>query len=292
MLSNQSIALTPLFPNLTAPLTYQLISGGGSLNTSTGVYAPGAFTGTTTLRATDAAGKTEENTVKVTTYAAMTLAETGITYYCRMGEASGNIVSSAVADTAIAGGATITYSQAGAINGDSNTAISLNGGYFTTTSSFNLSGQNVSFDVWVKRNAAGTFQTVFSHGTNTPGNGMHLALTNTNVIRFSLYGGGAQDLDSPTASETDTVNYHHYAMTYEAATQRRVMYKDGVEITSISGVPYGNASATSFRIGEYVWSPGAALNAVVDEMAIYLGSVLTPAQVLRHYQAGKGMLFQ
>jgi Concanavalin A-like lectin/glucanases superfamily len=292
MLSNQAIALTPLFPNLTAPLTYQLIAGGGTLDTNTGVYAPGAFTGTASVRATDATGKREDNTVKVTTYAAMTLAEPGISYYYRMGEASGSIASSATADTAAAGGGTITYAQAGAIAGDSNNAILVNGGYFTTGASVNLSGQNVSFDVWVKRNVAGTFQTVFSHGTNTTGLGMHLALTDTNYIRYSFYGGGLQDLDSPTASETDTTSYHHFTVTYETATQRRVVYKDGLQIATISGVGYGNATATSFRIGDYVWGAGAALSAVVDEMTIYIGTVLTPAQALRHYRAGKGLLFQ
>lgn len=292
MLSNQAVSLAPLFPNLTAPLTYQLLSGGGSLDTNTGVYSPGVFTGKATVTATDASGKAATNSILVTTYAAMTLAEPGLSYYYRMGEASGSLTSSATADTAAAGGSTITYAQTGAIAGDTNGAIFMNGGYFTTTASVNLAGQNISFDVWVKRNATGTFQTIFSHGTNTTANGMHLALTDTNFVRYSLYGGGGNDLNSPTASETDTINYHHFAVTYEAAGSRRIIYKDGVEITTISGFSYGNASATSFRIGEYVWGAGAALSGTVDEMTIYVGTVLKPEQVLRHYRAGKGQLFQ
>ena len=289
MLSNQSIAMSPLFPTLTTPLSYQLVSGGGTLDASSGVYSPGAFTGTSTVKATESTGRTATGTVIVTTYSAMTLAEPGLVFYFRMGEAAGNISNSVVADTATAGGSTITYSQAGAITGDANTAIAVNGGYFTTTASVNLSGQNVSVDVWVKRQVTGAFHTVFSHGTNTTGNGMHLAISNTNVLRYSLYG---VDLDSPTASETDITAYHHYVVTYEAAATKRTIYKDGVEITSVNSPAYGYASPSSFRFGDYIWSAGGGpLNGVIDEMTIYVGSVLTPAQVLRHYRAGKGMLF-
>lgn len=289
MLANQSIALTPMFPGLTPPISYQLVSGGGSLDASTGVYSPGAFTGNSTVKATDANARSATGTVTVTTYPALILAEPGVTFYFRMGEASGNVTNSVVADTATAGGSTITYAQPGAIAGDANTAIAVNGGYFTTTASVNLLGQNVSFDVWVKRQVTGVFHTVFSHGTNTTGNGMHLAISNTNFLRYSLYG---VDLDSPTASETDTTTFHHFAVTYEAATTKRTIYKDGVEVTSVSGTAYGYASASSFRFGDYVWSAGGGpLNGVIDEMSIYVGSVLTPAQVLRHYRAGKGQLF-
>ncbi|KHD89396.1 MAG: hypothetical protein OM95_03220 [Bdellovibrio sp. ArHS] len=46
---------------------YSLVSGPGSINAVTGVYSPGGSSGTAVLRVTDAAGKTSDQTVTVTT---------------------------------------------------------------------------------------------------------------------------------------------------------------------------------------------------------------------------------
>lgn len=291
MLNNQSVSVAAAFSGLNGALTYELLSGGGTLNASTGVYSPGSFTGAAKIKATDSSGNTLTCTINVTTYAALMLAETGLSYYYRLGENSGNVTSSATVDTAVSGGGTITYNQAGAIAGDTNTAVTLNGGYFTTTATLILQNQNFSMELWVKRTIAGAFHTTISHGSGTSGAGLHLALTNGNVLRLSFTGGG-YDLDAPGTTETDTSAYHHYAFTYNAANSERIIYKDGVRMASVSGLAYIAAAASSIRIGAYAWDGGTPLAGSVDEVAIYNGTLLTPAQALRHYRAGTAQLFQ
>lgn len=290
MLSNQSVSVAPLFSDMSGTLTYELQAGGGIINSATGIYSPGAFTGTATIGAKNANTALSRN-LTVTTYAAMTLAEPGISYYYRMGEASGTLASAATADAAVSGGGTITYNQTGAIIGDSNTAVLLNGGYFTSGAAINLLNQSFSMELWVKRNVAGAFHTAISHGSGSNGAGLHLAFTNLNVLRVSFTGGG-YDLDAPGTTETDTTSFHHYALTYNTTNAERIIYKDGVPVVSAAAIAYTAAAASSIRIGAYAWDGGTPLAGTVDEVAVFKGTILTPAQVLRHYRAGTAQLFQ
>jgi len=87
-----------------------------------------------------------------------------------------------------------------------------------------LANANFSISSWVKRSSAtGTFDPVIGQGTNSANNGLHFTYRPSNVFTCAFWG---NDLDT-TVTYTDT-GWHFFECTYNAATNTRVLYVDGV----------------------------------------------------------------
>jgi glucose/arabinose dehydrogenase len=213
-------------------------------------------------------------------YLATVTADHPIAYW-RLGENSGTtaIDQTGAHPGSYTGGA--TFGVAGALTGDANTAVTLNGTSqyvsVSDSSAFRFSGTSpFSAEIWFKHTPDATYRRIFS-AENAAGQGWQVYsqngsfgfLRNPNEI-----GSGV-----PIAS-----GWHHFVATYDGSTMHA--YLDGGEFGG-SGVTATNAmpSDSTFFIGRYGGANVSQFNGSVDEAAIY-NYALTPAQVFGHYLAG------
>lgn len=256
---------------------------------ATGATGPTGATGTGTAGATGATGGTgptgatgATGTSGLTTgYAATIAATTGLIAYWRLGDLTGT--------TATDNGGTypgtytgsFTLAQTGAIFGDANKAVAMNGtGYVVMPNNAALHpGNTFSFEVWWKRLAAGATECLWS---STVVGDIYLGFTAADKLR--IRDKGTSDVFVTTAAFTDTASYHHIVFTKAGAVSH--IYVDGIDqagtttdatIVAGSGAPFLFADA----------GPGENATGTGDEAALY-SVALTSAQVRTHYILGVG----
>lgn len=218
-------------------------------------------------------------------YRDVILATPGLVAYWRLGEASGNPQDSAGTNhvTTVAG--TPTYSVAGALVGDSNTAITFDG---TTTeglsvpdaTALDLGNAPFTIEMWVKRAGAARNDTALHKGTNAYGVGFDAT---DNFWKLSKTGVGR--ISRANTAITDGI-WHHVVVTRSATgAGGTLIYVDGVEghtdDVSIDAALVDTAAVLEIGL-ETGWT---GFLGTLDEIAIY-NSVLTAAQVSAHYRAG------
>lgn len=92
--------------------------------------------------------------------------------------------------------------------------------------------------------------------------------------------GGDRSIDAP-GSYNDGA-YHHVVATWDGATGAMVLYVDAVAVGTLAGVAGAITGAAAWWFG----ANAISYNGRINNMAVY-GSVLSPAQVLAHYNAGR-----
>ncbi len=201
----------------------------------------------------------------------------------RLGDTTGIIATDAAGTRTGWYGGTLTRGVAGAIVGDPNGAVSLDGtsGYVGVPSSSvpGLANGPLSVEFWVKRKTATGNQAIIDGG---PGSYQIDFATGTNKLTVAKDGGG--NIVTETGTTTDTTTWHHFVFTKNGAAVK--LYKDGVDVTgTVTNQTLTNAT-TNLWIGK--WNDGTRFgNLVIDEVALY-NKVLTPAQVAAHRSAGLG----
>ncbi len=124
---------------------------------------------------------------------------------------------------------------------------------------------------WARRTSVGSDGIVVSQGSANSDMGLHVGFRNTNAFTCAFWG---NDLNT-VATYTDT-NWHHWACTYNAATNQRTIYRDGVQVAQ--------AAATNDYVGLgplYVGSrfgSAAFFGGAVDDVHVY-NSTLSPVAV-------------
>jgi hypothetical protein len=160
----------------------------------------------------------------------------------------------------------------------------------------NLANQSFSMEFWAKRTSGfGYYQYAFSQGAQNGGQFAGVLFRLNNVISFSFWG---DDLDA--ATPVTDVNWHHYAVTFDAVSKVQAIYVDGVldasriasANTTASGTMYlgGNLGGDQtfegdmdeFRVWNYALSP--------DEIASRKNCELqgTPSGLIRYYKFNQG----
>jgi murein DD-endopeptidase MepM/ murein hydrolase activator NlpD len=82
-----------------------------------------------------------------------------------------------------------------------------------------------------------------------------------------------------TAPDTLAPGLHHFAITWDRATQSKALYLDGVRANTISGVELPADVGATFDLGR--WAPGTnAAGVAFDDLAIF-GRALDPAEIAR-----------
>lgn len=204
--------------------------------------------------------------------------------YWRLGEAS---AASAVADARAANPGTYvlspTMGRSGAIAGDSDTAVTLNGTsqYVTIPDSASLDTGNVfSAELWMRRSGTAVAQTLLSKGNNA----YSIRISASHAIELWKNSGGVNELIvTSTVTLNEYYNYHHIAVTKSGGTVR--IYLDGDDVTgTVTDVTLLN-SANPLNIGSASPTAGSYANGTIDEVAIY-SSALTAQQVKLRYDAG------
>jgi hypothetical protein len=219
-------------------------------------------------------------------YQDVVLADSPTVYY-RLGDTAAPAVPTNGLGVNCAATGVPAFGVAGAVVGDTNTAVSFPGSagtdYLQTASSpgtaYDLGDGPFSIEFWYKTN-----DTAADHNTLSKGTGSyimrHLA-GGTWAFRLS----GTGNCFVTTAAFTDTTKWHHVVVTRVLATQP-TLYVDGVaQAGTHTARTFGNIT-TGFGIGvDVAAKPTGAWNGYIDEVALYQ-TVLSAAQVLTHYQAG------
>jgi hypothetical protein len=207
----------------------------------------------------------------------------GPTAYWRLGESGSTFADSSPYNTVATAHDQVATGQPGALVGDGDGAVRLNGGYVDTPHSLAVTPSGPStFEAWLKVTQA--YQQGILEKYNAPGNnGFALRLVDRNVLQLSLLGAGGQ-ASVITGKHTLLPGlYHHVVVAYDTAWMD--IYVDGrLEFrTPAGGMPtVGNSP---LRIGARGDDAAFRLNGWVDEVAMYPGP-LTATQVEEHYLRG------
>lgn len=222
------------------------------------------------------------------TYSAAVLATSpaNLVAYWRMGEASGDLVDAINGNTMVATGTAMTYSATGAINGDSDTAISFPGkvtdgtaatDYFTAANTAPLLvGDVMSVAAWVKVTNQITNNRIITQGLN----GYDLAILGPGKLGFAKDG---QVVIATSTPSITTGVYHMVVATKNGATTH--LYIDGVDVAFTGANATLVAAAGSTSIGRNQVLFGSAFAGSIDEVALWNAPITTP-QVATLYNTG------
>ncbi|MFW9784910.1 MAG: DUF2341 domain-containing protein, partial [Candidatus Heimdallarchaeota archaeon] len=139
------------------------------------------------------------------------------------------------------GGMTSSDQVSGQIDG----SIDFDGSddYISLGSSINIASSSFSVSTWAKRGSSSTADIIFQQGPPGQNTGFHAGFRSSGLFTFAFW---ADDLDT-TQSYNDT-DWHHWACTYDAPTNARKIYRDGVNIASDTAFNHFLGSGT-FYIG-------------------------------------------
>lgn len=127
-------------------------------------------------------------------------------------------------------------------------ALLFDGGndYVNAGSNINLANQSFTIEFWATRNSSGSYDLILSLGSSGTNNNLHVGYRNTNV--FTL---GFGDNDLNTSATYGSESWHHWAVSFDANTKKRFIYRDGNivarDVASSNFVGSGNLS-----IGKYI----------------------------------------
>lgn len=222
-------------------------------------------------------------------YSSVILGTPGLLSYWRLGEASGNLLDSKGSNpaTTVAGG--ITRQAPGLLTGDADGAIrgdGVAGTVATVPASASLNTPAVTLECWIKPTALPGTSVTFLDKYTTGGYDLEY---NAGAWRWYVRPTTGPPDVQVASSSFPALNpqvgvRHHLVGTYSVADGSR-LYVNGTLVQSAAAVnPVGATNAVRFL------SDGAAnpsFPGTLDEVAIY-SAVLTPAQVVDHYNAGLG----
>jgi hypothetical protein len=108
-------------------------------------------------------------------------------------------------------------------------ALLFDGGndYVNAGSNINLANESFTIEFWSTRNSSGTFDLIFALGTFSTNNNLHIGYRDTNSFTIGF---GGNDLNTSTTYGSES--WHHWAVTFDANTKKRIIYRDGNLIAS------------------------------------------------------------
>lgn len=228
-------------------------------------------------------GTTDISGISASAYKTAVLANSPGGYW-RLGESSGNAAdSSGNGNTATAIGG-LTYSVAGALASDPDTAVTFNGttGYFSAADAASIDpGDTFTLEAWVKKAADGVWMTIASKGTGA----FFLGINSSNQLDFAKQGTNPHVAVSvPTITGT---GWHHVAATKSGGTVH--LYIDGADVPFTLNNATMVTNASALEIGRDAAGAGTYWNGSLDEVAVY-PTALSAATILDHYNKGVGGL--
>ena len=188
-----------------------------------------------------------------------------------------------------------TYKVQGAIDGDTDTAVSFNGtNQYASKEVTDYRGGDSrgSVECWLNLSTLGSQRCIFTiNGTSSPNDVFNIVLTETDLVGvYHRYNTSNEDwvvMDSPLTVGV----YHHIVITSDSSTYK--IYVDGVErsVTILSGSNSGDwltdlGTTNNVMIGAYNTTVvGQYFSGSIDEVAVY-DYPLTYEQVKSHYKTG------
>ncbi|RLC77612.1 MAG: hypothetical protein DRI81_08290, partial [Chloroflexi bacterium] len=147
----------------------------------------------------------------------------------------------------------------------------------------NVPLMNHAFTVafWAKRDAGGA-DYIIGQGERTLDQGLHIGFRSDGRFTCAFYG---DDLDT-TSSYTDA-DWHHWACTYDAATNTRTIYRDGQQVAQDTAAANYQGSGP-LQIGRGLWDGSRAFHGRLDELAVWRDA-LTAAEIETLYDKVKAL---
>jgi acid phosphatase type 7 len=215
-------------------------------------------------------------------YSGVVSSTPGLIGYWRLGEPSGTVACDFTGHNngSYVGG--FTLGVPGAISGDPDTAVGLDGstGQVSVPAAESLNvGDTFTIEGWVKR---GSSKTGVNQVIASKQNGAWVLMFNESD-RLTLRRSTVGDAAVAKVATTDTSTWHYVAATKSGSSVH--LYLDGVDVTgtvtnqtmanNTQPLVMGQSTATAYLKGS------------VDEVALY-STVLTSSQIIQHYNAGVG----
>ncbi|HEV8607062.1 MAG TPA: LamG domain-containing protein, partial [Tepidisphaeraceae bacterium] len=208
--------------------------------------------------------------------------------YWRLGESSGTTAADSspnLHDATYLNGAVL--GQGGAINGNSNTSVRLDGvnDFIQLPSGFADMSNGITMEAWVNPANQGNFARIFNLG-NGQGNDLILVgrySTTVDTLFVQTYNGTSAGTVLTFANVLDQSHWTHIAVSITSAGNVLV-YKNGRLIGSGASAPLRNVTRTSNFIGKSDSPTDAYWSGGIDEAAIY-DKVLSADRISTHYLA-------
>lgn len=141
-----------------------------------------------------------------------------------------------------------------------------------TSLSMGLAGSSFTVAAWAKHNTTGTSDFIMGVGSYGDNTLLQFGFRDTNIFTCGF---GNNDLNS-FVPYTDT-EWHHWACTYDAATNQRTLYRDGVPIASDTS-PSDLLAVGNLYIGNFDFASSDTFSGLIDDPFIYL-SALSAAEL-------------
>jgi hypothetical protein len=218
----------------------------------------------------------------------------GASHYWRLGEATGQLADWA-GTTSLNAGTTVTRGVAGAINGDSDTAVSVDG---TSTGMASLAyGQLLdapstgTVEAWIstttiKGGLIAGFGNLQGGNSGSSTADRRLYMDNSGHVVFGVIGANGTKYTAVSGGTYNDGTYHHIAGSFSASGIS--LFVDGKRVAVNRNVTSEKAYQGYWRIGQDVvsgWSPlpsSSAFIGTIDDVAVY-PTALSTAQVAKHF---------
>ena len=141
----------------------------------------------------------------------------------------------------------------------------------TAGTAINLANSSFTLSAWARRDSSGSYDIILGQGNQNNNNHLQFGFRDSNYFTCAFWG---NDLDT-SATYTDN-DWHHWACTYDASTNARTIYRDGVSVANGTASADFQGSGTLY-IGEGNFT-NSAFDGAVDDVRIY-DQALTSAQV-------------
>ncbi len=138
--------------------------------------------------------------------------------------------------------------------------------FYTGTSELSVSGidlANNSFTLaaWARRWLTGEWRILMSQGTATTDQGLHFGYGPSDVFTCAFWGDDLSTADSYTDND-----WHHWACTYDAGTNTRTIYLDGVQVAQDTATEDFQGSGV-FHVGKHI--DGSTYAGALDEVTVH-----------------------
>jgi hypothetical protein len=223
-------------------------------------------------------------------YAQVVLSDAPLAYW-RVDETSGVVAHDATGnghDASYVGG--VTLGASGALVGDSDTSVTLDGatGHLDASDILPFTG-NAPFtlEAWAAPQALTVnYQRLFAResSASTTRDGylmfVRTGAADPSTFGFERWSDGGQSTCHSTAAVLP--GWHHFVATFDGATSRT--YLDGILSAQVAASAPLLPATEVLWIGASNWDPAAYLQGSVDELAVY-GFALSQARITAHFQA-------
>jgi WD40 repeat protein len=139
-----------------------------------------------------------------------------------------------------------------------------NDDYVSVPSGIDIANQSFTIEAWVKRDSIGNNHTIIGQGSNLPYQGIYLGFSDEDHF-FCHFVDNAFET---TTTYTDN-HWHHWACTFDATTNKRILYQDGIEVAQSASSTASYQGSGILTIGQTAHTGSDNFDGQIDEVRIW-----------------------